>query len=81
MTETMGPMGALHGRHESEIHSSDGETSLTRFKHVWAYGWHFWDPWLAQTVPTEGLTHLRLPTHTLHPPPPPALPHPAHAPL
>ena len=37
------PWGALHGRHGSEIHSSDGETSLTPFKHVWTYGWHFWD--------------------------------------
>ena len=46
------------------------------FKHVWAYGWHFWDPWLAQTVPMEGLTRLRLPTHPLHPPlSPPAHPH------
>ena len=44
MTETMGPVGALHGRHGFEIHPSDGEMSLTPFKHVWAYGWHFWDP-------------------------------------
>ena len=44
MTETVGPMGALHGRYGSEIHPSDGETSLTPFKHVWAYVWHFWDP-------------------------------------
>ena len=29
MTETMGPMGVLHGRHGSEIHPSDGETSVT----------------------------------------------------
>ena len=27
MTKTMGPIGALHGRHESEIHPSDGQTS------------------------------------------------------
>ena len=44
MTETIGPMGALHERHGSEIYPIDGETSITPFKHVWAYGWHFWDP-------------------------------------
>ena len=38
------PWGALHGRHGFEIHPSVGETSPTPFKHVWAYGWHFWDP-------------------------------------
>ena len=63
----MGPMGALHGRYGSEIDLSDWETSPTKFKHVWAYDWHFWDPWLAQTIPTEGLTDLRLPTYPLHP--------------
>ena len=31
-TETMGLMGVLHGRHGSEIHPSDGETSLTPFQ-------------------------------------------------
>ena len=60
------PWVALHGRHGSEIHPSDGDTSLMPFKHVWVYGWHFWDPWLAQTVPMEDLTHIWLPTH---PPP------------
>ena len=38
------PLGVLHGRHGSKIHPSDGETSLTPFKHFWAYSWHFWDP-------------------------------------
>ena len=28
MTETIGPMGVLHGRHGSEIDPSGGETSL-----------------------------------------------------
>ena len=40
MTETM---GLLHGRHGSEIYSSDSETSLRPSRHVWAYGWHFLD--------------------------------------
>ena len=66
MTERMGPMGALH-EHGSEIQPSDGETSLPSFKHVWTYDWHFWDPWLAQTVSTEGLTCLWLPTHPFPP--------------
>ena len=66
MTQTMGPMGALHRRHGSEIHTSNGDTSLTPFKHVWASGWHFWDLSLALTVPMEGLARLRLPTHPLH---------------
>ena len=65
MTETVGPMEVLYGMHGSEIHPSDGEMSLTPFKHIWAYGWHFWDPQLAKTVPKEGLTRLRLPTHPL----------------
>ena len=68
MTETMRPMVVLHGRHGSEIHPSDGKISLTPFKYVWAYGWLFWDPQLAQTVPMEGLPYLRIPTHPLHPP-------------
>ena len=62
------PWGALHWRHGFEIHPSNGEMSFMPFKHVWAYGWHFWDPQLAQTVPIKGLTCLRLPTHPLHPP-------------
>ena len=45
MTETMGSTGALHGRHAWVLSSSQWwKTSLTPFKHVWAYGWHFWDP-------------------------------------
>ena len=46
-TETMGltitTRGALNGRHGSEIHLSDRETSLTPFKHVLAYDWDLWD--------------------------------------
>ena len=61
----------LHGRHGSEIHPSDSEMSLRPSKHVWAYDWHFWDSYLVQTVLTEVLTHLRLPTHLLHPTHPP----------
>ena len=56
------PWGRRHG---SEIHPSDGETSLTPFNRIWAYDWHFWDPQLAQTVPMEGLTRLQLPNHPL----------------
>ena len=47
------PWRVLQERHGSEIHPSDGETSLTPFKHVWAYGWHFWNSWLVKTVLTE----------------------------
>ena len=32
----------LHGRHGSEIHPSERETSLMPSNHVWAYGLHFW---------------------------------------
>ena len=39
---------------------------LTPFEHVWAYDWLFWDSWLVQTVLTDGLACLRLPTHPLH---------------
>ena len=38
------------------------ETSLRPSKHVWTYGWHFLESQLVQTVLTEGLTHLSLPT-------------------
>ena len=68
------PWRALHGRHGCEIHLRDGETSIMPFKHAWAYDWLFWDSWLVQTVLTNGLARLRLPTHPLHPPlplPPP----------
>ena len=76
------PWGVLHGRHGSEIQPSDGETSLTPFKHVhvWAYCWHFWDPWLAQTVPTEGISYLWLSTHLLHLPFPSCPPTPYNMP-
>ena len=37
------PWRALHGRHGCEIHHRDRGTSITPFKRVWAYGWHFWD--------------------------------------
>ena len=30
------------------------------------YGWHFWNPQLVQTVLTEGLTCLQLPTRPSH---------------
>ena len=53
-------------RYGSEIHPSDREMSLMPSKHVWAYGWHFWDSWLVQTVLTESLTRLHLPTLLLH---------------
>ena len=67
------PWRALHGRHGTEIHPRDRETSITPFKRVWAYGWLFWDSWLVQTVLTDGLALLRLPTHPLHPPLPPPI--------
>ena len=38
------------------------------FKHALAYGWHFWDSQLVQTVLTESLTHLQLLTQPLHSP-------------
>ena len=34
------PWRALHRRHVSEVHPSDGETSLMPSKHVWIYEWH-----------------------------------------
>ena len=37
------PWKALHGRHGWKFYPSDREVSLMPFKHVWAYGWHFWD--------------------------------------
>ena len=43
-----------------------GRRLLMPFKHLWAYGWHFWDPQLVQTVLTEGLTRFQLPTYPLH---------------
>ena len=49
---------------------------LMPFKHVWAYGWLFWDLYLVQMVLTKGITHLRLSTHSLHL----LLPPPAHPP-
>ena len=64
----------LHGRHGSEIYPSDRETSLTSLKHVWAYGWHFWDSWLVQTVltntpgfPSTLSLYLPLSSHLLTP--------------
>ena len=62
----MGPMEVLHRRHGSEIHLSDREMSLRTSKHVSAYGWHFLDSQLVQTVLTKGFTGLWLPTHPLH---------------
>ena len=55
VTETVDPWRALHGRHESEVHPSDREMSLMPSQHVWAYGWHFRDSQIVQTVVTEGL--------------------------
>ena len=66
-----GPWRALHGRHVCDVHLRYGETSITPFKRVWAYAWLFWDSWIGQTVLTDGLARLRLPTHPLHPPLPP----------
>ena len=66
------PWRVLHGRHGCEIYLRDGETSITPFKRVWAYDWLFWDSWLVQTVLTDGLACLRLPTRPspCHPPTP-----------
>ena len=45
--------------------------SLTPFKHVWAYGWHFWDLYVASpNSPNEGFN----PPLTINPPPPPTPP-------
>ena len=41
--------------HGYEIHPSHRETSLVPSMLVWAYGWHFWDSWLVQTVLIEGV--------------------------
>ena len=43
------------------------QTSLRPSECVWAYGWHFKDSQLVQTVLIEDLTHLRLPTLPHHP--------------
>ena len=37
------PWRMLHGRHGSKMHPRDRKMSLTPSKHVWAYGWHFWN--------------------------------------
>ena len=61
MTETMEPMEGMGVKFTTTI----GRCVLTPFKHVWAYGWHFWNPQLVQTVLTPPTT---LPP-TTHPPP------------
>ena len=61
------PWRALHGRRGSEIHPSDRETSITPFKHVWAYGWHFWDPYIASPNSPNGRFN---PPAASHPPTP-----------
>ena len=35
-----------------------GRRLLTPFKHVWAYGWHFWDPQVVKTVLTGQIFSL-----------------------
>ena len=64
----MGPMEsgtwkAVHGRHGSENHPNDRETSLTPFKHVWPYGQYFWGSQLVQTILMEDSTRFWHPTH------------------
>ena len=71
MTETKGPMeGAIYmeGMHGCEIHSSDREKSITPFEHIWAYGWHFWDSYIASPNSPNGWFNL---PPASHPPPPP----------
>ena len=67
------PWGMLYGRHGSEIHPSDGETSLTPFKHVWTYGWHFWDLYIASPNSLNGRFN---PPPASYPSPPPTQPPP-----
>ena len=66
------PLSALHGRHGSEIHPRDRETSITPFKHVWVWlallrliaspnspnGWF-------SLPPASHLPHPLLPAHPL----------------
>ena len=61
---------ALHGRHGSEIHPSDSKTSLRPSKHVWAYGWHLLDLYVASSNIPNGGFNLPL---AIQPPSPPAL--------
>ena len=64
----MGHMETLDGRHGSEIVPSGSETSLWPSRRVWAHGYHFFDSQLLQTVLTEDIIRLQLPTHpTSHP--------------
>ena len=42
--------------HGSEIHSSGSEMSLRPYECIWAYGWHFLDSQLVQTILTQALT-------------------------
>ena len=67
-TDTMGDIQLYVGRvmHGSEIHPSDSETSRRTSKHVSAYGWHFLDSQLVQTLLTEVLTRLHLSTLPHH---------------
>ena len=70
------PWKAPHGRYGSELHPSDSEMSPRPSKHVWAYGWHFLDSYIASpNSPNRG---FNLPP-AVHPPPPPT-PSPSHPP-
>ena len=63
------------------IHPSSSEMSLRPSKYVWAYGWHFLDSWLIQTVLTESLTLLQMPSPLPPTPPPSHLPTLLYVPL
>ena len=60
-----------NGTHGGHYMGGMGLKFIPGINHVWAYGWHFWDPWLVLTVLMVGLTYLRLPNHPLPFPPPP----------
>ena len=62
------PWRALHGRHGSEIHPSDRETSIRPSEGVWAYGWHFLDSIASPNSPKGGFNPppaSHTPTHPL----------------
>ena len=74
------PWSALHGRHGSEIHLSESETSLKPSKHVWTYGWHFLGLIASPNTPNRSFN----PSPAMHPPTPPTSPlpyHPSHLPI
>ena len=75
MTETWDPWRALHGRHGSEIHPSDRETSVSTVQACLG----LWLALLGPIASPNGPNGRFNPPPPSHPPPPPA-PHPSHSP-